>query len=310
MAGFWDRLKQGMAKTRENLGDKLRSIFRGREWSDDLWDELEEVLYEADLGAETVTDLLEQLHQDVRAKRPGTADEVLALLKERMIAILQTPEDDPWVLPDERPAVWLMVGVNGTGKTTTAGKFAAMGQSKGYRVVLGASDTFRAAAVEQLQEWGKRAQVDVIRQANGADPAAVAYDTVQSAQARGDDLAIIDTAGRLHNKFNLMQELQKIVRVIQKAQNTAPHAVWLVLDATTGQNGLNQARVFLEATAVSGIVLTKLDGTAKGGIALSVARELKVPVRFVGVGEKVEDLMPFDAVQYVDAILGEILNEN
>ncbi len=304
MAGIWNRLKEGMSRTRNNLGGRLRALFHGKEWDDSLWGELEEILYEADLGVDTIQYLTAALRDEVRAQNPRNADEVMDILRRIMVGLFDIASD-PSLLDPQRPSIWLMVGVNGTGKTTTAGKFAYLMKQQGYQVILGAADTFRAAAVEQLQEWGARAGVEVIRQASGADSAAVAYDTVQAAIARSRDLAIIDTAGRLHNKTNLMHELQKVVRVIQRERPQAPHQVWLVIDATTGQNGLTQAQVFLEAVQVTGIVLTKLDGTAKGGIALSIKRELGLPIRFIGVGEKAEDLLPFDADSYVRAILGD-----
>lgn len=304
MAGLWNRLKEGMARTRDNLGGRLRTLLQGRQWDESLWDQLEEILFEADLGYDTVEYLLTRLREDVQIAHSQNADEVMDLLRGIMVDLFDRPSD-PTLLDPQRPSIWLMVGVNGTGKTTTAGKFAYMMKSQGYQVILGAADTFRVAAVEQLKGWGERAGVEVISQGSGADAAAVAYDTVQAAIARSRDLAIIDTAGRLHNKSNLMQELQKVVRVIRRERQDAPHQVWLVIDATTGQNGLAQAEVFLKAVKVTGIILTKLDGTAKGGIALSIKRQLGVPIRFIGVGEKVEDLMVFDAQNYVRAILGD-----
>lgn len=304
MPSFWERLKHGMTRTRSGFGDRLHSLLHGHLWKEELWDELEEILYSADLGSATTEFLLDALRRQVQQRRPATADEVINLLsglmQDELGAVtggLTLPEGGPWV--------WLMVGVNGTGKTTTAGKFAYLLRRQNRSVILGAADTFRAAATEQLEVWGRRAGSDVIRQAPGADPAAVAFDTVQAAKARHLDLAIIDTAGRLQNKVNLMQELQKVHRVIGRELEGAPHEVWLVIDATTGQNGLVQARVFLESVPVTGIVLTKLDGTAKGGIALAIAHELKIPIRLVGVGEQVDDLLPFDAGDYVRAILGE-----
>lgn len=303
MAGFFERLRQGMTKTRTELGDKIRSLVGGRQWSDSLYEELEEILYEADLGSQAVETILETLRERVRQERPEQADDVLRLLHGVMVGMLEATAD-PYQLPEARPAVWLMVGVNGTGKTTTAGKLAERMKNRGNSVILGAADTFRAAAAEQLMEWGRRASVDVVRQAEGADPAAVAFDTVRAATARHLDLAVIDTAGRLHNKAHLMQELSKITRVVGRECPGAPHQVWLVIDATTGQNGLEQARVFQEAVSVTGIVLTKLDGTAKGGIAFSIHQALKLPIGFVGVGEKLDDLMEFNADQYVRAILG------
>lgn len=303
MAGFFERLRQGMSRTRNEIGDRIRTLVGGRQWSDDLYDDLEEILYEADLGSQAIEEILGQLREAVRQRRPERAEDVMQILHEIMVSML-TALPDPFALPAARPSVWLMVGVNGTGKTTTAGKLAQRMKESGHRVILGAADTFRAAAAEQLLEWGRRAGVDVVRQAEGADPAAVAFDTVRAAAARRLDLAIVDTAGRLHNKAHLMQELGKIVRVVGRECEGAPHQVWLVIDATTGQNGLEQARVFQEAVHVTGIVLTKLDGTAKGGVAFAIHQALKLPVGFVGVGEKLDDLMVFNADQYVRAILG------
>ncbi len=303
MAGFFERLRQGMTKTRGGLGDKIRALVGGRQWSDDLYDQLEEILYEADLGARAVETILGQLREKVHQNRPERAEDVMQLLHQVMVSMLQAMPD-PYALPEVRPAVWLMVGVNGTGKTTTAGKLAERMKKRGTSVILGAGDTFRAAAAEQLLEWGRRAQVDVVRQVEGADPAAVAFDTVRAAVARKVDLAVIDTAGRLHNKAHLMQELKKMARVVGRECEGAPHQVWLVIDATTGQNGLEQARVFQEAVQVTGIVLTKLDGTAKGGVAFAIHQALNLPIGFVGVGEKLDDLMEFDPDQYVGAILG------
>ena len=303
MAGLFERLKQGMSRTRGEIGDRIRTLVGGREWSDALYDDLEEILYEADLGSQAVEEILNGLRQAVRECHPALQSEVLELLRQVMVAMLDSIED-PYALPEARPAVWVLVGVNGTGKTTTAGKLAQRMKERGHSVILGAADTFRAAAAEQLAEWGRRAHVDVVRQAEGADPAAVAFDSVRAAQARHLDLAVIDTAGRLHNKSHLMQELAKIVRVVGRECPGAPHRVLLVVDATTGQNGLEQARVFGEAVQVSGIVLTKLDGTAKGGAAFAIHRTLGFPIAFVGVGEALDDLMVFDADQYVRAILG------
>jgi fused signal recognition particle receptor len=297
MAGIWERFRAGLARTREQLGDRLRTVWSsGREGVD--WDQLEEVLYQADLGVESVEALLAA----VRARRPGDAPTALAAIRETMLAWLG-PAEDPWQLGAVRPEVWILVGVNGTGKTTTAAKMAFGLKQRGYRPLLGAADTFRAAATEQLKAWGQRVEVEVIAQPPGADPGAVAFDTVQAARARQLDVAIIDTAGRLHNRANLMQELEKVVRVVKREPPVAVRG-WLVLDATTGQNGLQQARVFTQHVEVSGIVLTKLDGTAKGGIALAIARELGIPVRWVGLGERLDDLLPFDPAAYVAAILG------
>ncbi|PSR21835.1 MAG: signal recognition particle-docking protein FtsY [Sulfobacillus acidophilus] len=303
MPGFFERLRAGMSRTRSEIGDRIRTLVGGRQWSDDLYDELEEILYEADLGTQAVTAILERLRAAVRQRRPEQADGVMEMLREIMVSMLETL-DDPYVLPDERPAVWMVVGVNGTGKTTSAAKLAARMKDRGQRVILGAADTFRAAAAEQLQTWGERSNIEVVRQAEGADPAAVAFDTVRAAKARHYDVAVVDTAGRLHNKAHLMQELGKIGRVVGRECPGAPHQVFLVLDATTGQNGLEQARVFLDAVSVTAIILTKLDGTAKGGVAFAIHQTLNLPIAFVGVGEGLDDLMLFNPDQYVRAILG------
>ncbi len=305
MPGFLDRLRGGLSRTRQGLGDRLRGVFAGRQWSDDLWESLEEILYEADLGVDTVGHLLAETRLLVRQKHPRLADAVVDMLRQTMVTDLSGDGRAPWELSMDRPTVWMLVGVNGTGKTTTAGKLAGLMHRRGHQVILGAADTFRAAATEQLTVWAARADVPVISQASGADSAAVAYDAVAAAVARQADLVIVDTAGRLHNKAQLMQELSKVHRVIGRARAGAPHEVWLVLDATTGQNGLAQAETFVKAVHVSGIVLTKLDGTAKGGVALTIARTLNLPIRWVGVGEALDDLMPFDADAYVSAILGE-----
>lgn len=292
-----------MSRTRSGIGDRIRTVVGGRQWSDDLYDELEAILYEADLGIGAVEEILQRLRQAVRGQHPQSAEEVMTLLKDVMVSML-TPVHDPLALTGPAPQVWLIVGVNGTGKTTTAGKLAQRMKQRGHGVILGAADTFRAAAKEQLLIWGDRAGVDVVHQAEGADPAAVAFDTVRAARSRRLDLAVIDTAGRLHNKAHLMQELGKIARVVGRESPGAPHQVWLVIDATTGQNGLEQARVFLEAVAVTGIILTKLDGTARGGVAFAIHRALNLPIGFVGVGESLDDLMVFDPDAYVRAILG------
>lgn len=307
LPGFFERLRQGMSRTRGELGDRIRQVVGGRQWSDNLYDDLEEILYEADLGSAVIENILARLKEAVHRKHPGRTEDVMDVLHDIMVDMLVQP-DDPFALPEARPAIWLMVGVNGTGKTTTAGKLAQRMKSRGYSVILGAADTFRAAAAEQLLVWGQRSGVDVVRQSEGADPAAVAFDTVRAATARRLDLAIIDTAGRLHNKSHLMQELGKIVRVVGRELAGAPHQVLLVIDATTGQNGLEQARVFQEAVQATAIVLTKLDGTAKGGIAFAIHQSLGLPILLVGVGEQLDDLMPFDREEYVRAILG--LNED
>jgi fused signal recognition particle receptor len=292
------KIRESLRRTREALVEKVSSIFSSTTEADEATIEaLEEGLLAADVGIPTIQALLDRLPKDARASGAGLRE----ALRHRMMGLWPPPPGPEG--PPPKPWIHLMVGVNGVGKTTTIGKLAAQRTARGQRGLLAAGDTFRAAAAEQLEIWAKRAGCDCIRQAEGADPAAVAYDAVQSAVAKGLDFVFIDTAGRLQVKHNLMEELAKIHRVAAKALPGAPHQVSLVLDATTGQNGLSQARLFTEKVHLTDLILTKLDGTAKGGIALSVAAELKVPIRYVGVGEKVDDLVPFDPVEYVDGLL-------
>jgi fused signal recognition particle receptor len=292
------KIFQGLKRTREALAGKMAEIFTGSKPADDATlDALEEVLLSADVGLATIRTLLENLPKEARRDGSSLRD----ALRARMLSLWPPPP--PHEGPPPRPWVCLMVGVNGVGKTTTLGKLAAKRRGLGQTGILAAADTFRAAATEQLAIWADRAGAQLVSQKEGADPAAVAFDAVQAAVARDLDFALVDTAGRLHVKHNLMEELAKIHRVAGKALPGAPHQVTLVLDATTGQNGLSQARNFLEKVPVSDVVLTKLDGTAKGGIAFSVATELGLPIRWVGVGEKVEDLVPFSPEEYVDGIL-------
>ncbi len=301
--GLFGRLKAGLAKTRAGLGSGIADLVAGRRQIDDeLLEELETQLLSADVGIEATETIIQDLTRRVARKQLNDSDALMAALREDMRAMLE-PVDIPLTIPAEsRPFVLLMVGINGAGKTTTIGKIARHLQDQGLSVMLAAGDTFRAAAVEQLQTWGERNQVPVIAQQQGADSASVIYDALQAAQSRKIDVLIADTAGRLHTQANLMEELKKIGRVLGKLDAGAPHEVMLVVDAGTGQNALNQARQFSQAMKVSGITLSKLDGTAKGGIIFAIARQLAIPIRFVGVGEAMEDLRPFDAGEFVDAL--------
>jgi fused signal recognition particle receptor len=301
--GLFQRLKSGLARTRAQFGEGLSRLLRGRKAIDDeLLEELETLLLTADVGVEATSRIMNDLTARARRRELGDADVLLRVLREQLLAILRSAESPVRSPAEGRPQVILMVGVNGAGKTTTIGKLAKRLQDEGQRVMLAAGDTFRAAAVEQLQAWGERNQVPVIAQHGGADAASVIFDALEAATARGLDVLVADTAGRLHTKTNLMDELAKIVRVIKKIDPDAPHEVLLVVDATTGQNALNQAIQFHQAVGVTGIALTKLDGTAKGGIVFAIADRLHLPIRFVGVGESLEDLRPFDAEDFVAAL--------
>jgi fused signal recognition particle receptor len=299
---FLDRLKAGIQKTRAGLVDRVEDLLAGKKEIDaDLLEELEYTLITADIGVRTATEILERIRQRIDRKMAGDAMEIRALIRDHLLEVLQAP-DRPLAHVTSPPAVIMIVGVNGSGKTTTIGKLTQRFKDEGRSVVLAAADTFRAAAVEQLEIWGKRTGVDVIRQKAGSDPSAVIFDALQAAKARKVDYVIVDTAGRLHTKDNLMTELEKMKRTAGRVIPESPHEVWLVLDATTGQNGLEQARRFTETSGVTGIVLTKLDGTAKGGIVVAIARELNLPIRFVGVGEQAADLLPFDAETFVTSL--------
>jgi len=301
--GLFQRLKRGLARTRANFGAGLSSLLRGRKAIDDeLLEELETLLLTADVGVEATSRIIGDLTARAKRHELGDADALLRVLREQLLAILRGAEAPVRSAAEGRPQVILMVGVNGAGKTTTIGKLTKRLQDEGQRVMLAAGDTFRAAAVEQLQAWGDRNHVPVIAQHGGADAASVIFDALEAATARGLDVLIADTAGRLHTKSNLMEELAKIVRVMKKIDPDAPHEVLLVVDATTGQNALNQATQFHQAIGVTGIALTKLDGTAKGGIVFAIADRLRLPIRFVGVGESLEDLRPFDAEDFVEAL--------
>ncbi len=297
-----DKLKAGIQKTRSGLVDRLEDVLSGKKEIDaDLLEELEYALITADLGVRTVQEILEGIRQRVDRKLTSDAAEIRGLIRERLLEILRASETPLHVI-SVPPAVVMIVGVNGAGKTTTIGKLANRFLGEGRKVLLCAADTFRAAAIEQLEVWAQRANVDLIRQKTGADPSAVVFDALQAAKARGVDYVIVDTAGRLHTKDNLMAELDKMRRTCQRVIPGSPHEVWLVLDATTGQNGLEQARKFTESSGVTGIVLTKLDGTAKGGVVVAIARELNLPIRFIGVGEKLDDLLPFEPDKFVESL--------
>ncbi|MDB9957938.1 signal recognition particle-docking protein FtsY [Oceanospirillaceae bacterium] len=303
---FFGRIKSGLSRTRSNLGDGLAHLFLGaKQIDDDLFEEIETQLLVADVGIEATTSLLKKLSEGVARKDLQDPQALYSALKDELGALLQSSQAPLEIPQQDTPFVILMVGVNGAGKTTTIGKLSKHFQSQGKSVLLAAGDTFRAAAVEQLQEWGKRNEVPVVAQHTGADSASVIFDAVQSAKAKGIDVVIADTAGRLQNKSHLMDELSKIVRVMQKIDVNAPHEVMLVLDAATGQNALSQATLFGAAVGVTGITLTKLDGTAKGGVIFAMAQQLKLPIRFIGVGEQAEDLRPFEAKEFIDALFSE-----
>jgi len=299
-----DKLKSGVSKTRMGLVNRLEDALQGKKEIDaDLLDELEYTLIGADIGVNTTQEILDRIRE--RADRQTLADpgQVRGLIREHLLEILQAAER-PMARVAEAPAVVMVVGVNGAGKTTTIGKLANRYRAEGRSVLLCAADTFRAAAIEQLEIWGERTGTDVIRQQPGSDPSAVLFDALQAARARKVDYVIVDTAGRLQTKANLMLELEKMRRTAMRVIPSAPHETLLVLDATTGQNGLEQARKFTESSGVTGIVLTKLDGTAKGGVVVAIARELNLPIRYVGVGEQAGDLLPFDAEAFIDSLFG------
>ena len=300
--GLFDRMKQAVTRTRENLSERIEEVVSLRKEIDrETLDDLEATLIAADLGSATTEEVLRALREKVDRKQIGNVDELKRVLKDELLAILSRASLEP-VKAVDGPEVIVVVGVNGTGKTTTIGKLANALRAQGKTVLLAAADTFRAAAIEQLEVWGERTGTEVIKTRPGGDPSAVLYDALQAAKARGTDYVIVDTAGRLHTKSNLMEELLKMRRTSQRFIPGSPHEVLLVMDATTGQNGLQQARLFTESAGVTGIVLTKLDGTAKGGIVVAISRELGLPVRYVGVGEKQTDLLPFDARQFVNSL--------
>ena len=302
--GFFDKIKAGLTKTREALSDTLGSVFTGfSEIDDDFYDELEESLILADLGVETATKATDWLRKVIRERHLKTTEEARTALKEILVEMLSVGDTTLNLSTD--PSVILVIGVNGVGKTTTIGKIAKQLVDQGKNVMLVAGDTFRAAAADQLEIWSQRSGASIVRQHEGADPASVVFDGIQAAKARGSEVIIIDTAGRLHNKSNLMNELNKISRIVERELPDAAREVLLVLDGTTGQNGLIQAKQFKEIAGVTAMAVTKLDGTAKGGIVIAVSDALQIPVKFVGVGEQAEDLMPFEAQGFVDALIQE-----
>jgi len=301
--GFFDRMKQAVTRTRENLAERIDDIVSiGKEIDRNTLDDLEATLISADLGTSTTQEVLKKLRDKADRKQIKDVEELKRLLKEELLAILAAANARPVNKVDAGPEVILVVGVNGTGKTTTIGKLSQVFRSQGKNVLLCAADTFRAAAIEQLEIWGQRTGTEVIKTKAGGDPAAVLFDALQAAVARKVDYVVVDTAGRLHTKTSLMAELDKMRRTAQRIVAGSPHEVLLVMDATTGQNGLQQARLFTESAGVTGIVLTKLDGTAKGGVVVAISRELGLPVRYVGVGEKAGDLLPFDPKEFVDSL--------
>lgn len=307
--GLWARLTEGLKRTSGSIGSGLFGVFKGKKIDDDLFEELETQLLMADLGVKTTTKIIDNLTQQADRKQLKDAEALYELLQEQMEALLE-PVDKPLAIDSTKtPYVILMTGVNGVGKTTTIGKLAKQFKREGKSVMLAAGDTFRAAAVEQLQIWGERNEIPVIAQQTGSDSASVLFDAMQAAKARGIDVLIADTAGRLQNKSNLMEELKKIVRVMKKQDPEAPHEVMLTLDAGTGQNAISQAKLFTEAVGVTGIVMTKLDGTAKGGVIFAVADEFKIPIRYIGVGEQLDDLRPFIARDFIQALFDRKLEQ-
>ncbi len=299
--GFFNRLKKGLSKTRKVLSTDINDLFAGnRKIDDELLEELEELLITSDMGVRTTMDLIESISK--KSSEISGADQLKKALKENILALLNSEKPCPQKITTG-PLVIMVIGVNGVGKTTTIGKLAAKFVASGEKVIIAAADTFRAAAVEQLAIWAQRAGVEIVKHKDMSDPAAVAYDGIQAALARGADVVLVDTAGRLHTKKNLMEELKKIKRAISKKLPEAPHEILLVLDATTGQNALSQAELFNDALDVTGIALTKLDGTAKGGIVVSICSTLEIPLKYIGIGEKIEDLQEFDSVRFVNALL-------
>ncbi|MCX7695595.1 MAG: signal recognition particle-docking protein FtsY [Caloramator sp.] len=298
---WFEKLKQGLTKTRNVINDKVDALLSFTKTIDEeLYEELEEILITSDVGVNTTTKIIEMLRKKVKENRVDDPSKVKELLKEIIADILDNEKQS--VVPKSTPAVYIVVGVNGVGKTTSIGKMSHYLKQKGYKVMLAAADTFRAAAIDQLEVWAKRSGVDIIKHQEGADPAAVVFDAIQAAKARGVDILICDTAGRLHNKKNLMEELRKINRIVEREYENAYKKTFLVLDATTGQNALNQAKEFMNVANVNGLILTKLDGTAKGGVVISIANELNIPVSMIGVGEGIEDLQEFDPKEFADAL--------
>lgn len=305
-----NKFKDGLSKTRDAFMEKVEDlIIRRKKIDEEFYEELEEILIGADVGVNTVMDLIDDLRAEVRKRKIEDAVELRPVLSEKLVDLLSGDEDNSVKISDNGLTIHLFVGVNGVGKTTSIGKLAHRYKQQGKKVMLAAGDTFRAGAIEQLEVWGERAGVEVIKQQAGSDPAAVMFDAIKAAKNREVDILLCDTAGRLQNKVNLMEELNKIYRVIQREVPDAPHEVLLVLDATTGQNALNQAKLFGDKTGLTGLILTKLDGTAKGGIVIAIRQEMNVPVKFVGLGEKIDDLEPFNSEQFVHALFAGLVTE-
>ncbi|HOW55172.1 MAG TPA: signal recognition particle-docking protein FtsY [Syntrophorhabdaceae bacterium] len=299
--GFFEKIKNGLTKTRQQIQTKIEWMVSGKPVDEDAFDEIEEAMILSDAGLETAQLLVGALKEKWKRGLIRTTDDIRSSMKEEVLKILM-PIESPIATDSRKPFVILALGVNGVGKTTTIAKMAGIYRNEGRKVIFGACDTFRAAAIEQLDVWAKRLDIEMVRHADGSDPAAVAFDTVKAARSRGADVVILDTAGRLHTKANLIEEMKKIHRVVAREVEGAPHEVLLVVDATNGQNAIAQAKSFNEAVAVTGIVITKLDGTAKGGFILPIAHLLKIPVRYVGVGEKIDDLIPFNAKEFAEAL--------
>lgn len=300
--GFFTRLKQGLGKTRANITQGLGSLLSGKAIDEETLEDLETQLLTADVGIEATREIIDELSKRFKNKQLDDGEDLLVGLEQTMVDILR-PCEQPLAISDRKPYVILMVGINGAGKTTTIGKLAKHIQAQGLEVMLAAGDTFRAAAVAQLKEWGSRNKVNVIAQHDGADPAAVIFDAMQSAKAKNIDVLLADTAGRLHTQDNLMEELKKVKRVMQKSDTSAPHEIYLVIDSGTGQNALNQAKQFNDLLGLTGIILTKMDGTAKGGVIFAIAKKLGLPIPFIGIGEGIDDLRQFKAQEFVQALI-------
>lgn len=301
--GFFQKFKQRLSKTRDSITGRLDRIFFGKkEITEEILDEIEEILFTSDIGVETAQNLIDTIRRKVNRKELKDLNKLKLALKEEILNFLEAPPKKEIIYPKDEPLVIMMVGVNGVGKTTTIGKLAYQMNKEGKKVLLVAADTFRAAAVEQLSIWAERAGAELVKKEEGTDPSAVVFDSIDIAKKKGFDVIIIDTAGRLHTKKNLMEELKKIKRVCNKKLAGAPHEIWLVLDATTGQNAISQAKMFHDALQLTGIILTKLDGTAKGGVIVGISHQLKIPVIFVGIGEAIDDLKPFEPKWFVDAL--------
>lgn len=299
--GFFSKLKEGLTKTKDNFTDKISSMLNLYvNIDEDLFEELEEILITSDIGVETSLEIIDNLRDKIKENKIKDPQEVIPCLKEVIIEMLGDEENS--IIPERTPEIILVIGVNGVGKTTSIGKMSHKLKDKGYKVLMAAGDTFRAAAIEQLEVWSQRAGVDLIRQQEGSDPAAVVFDSIQAAKARKTDVLICDTAGRLHNKKNLMDELSKINRIVEREYSEANKKTYLVLDATTGQNALQQAKQFTQVCNIDGIILTKLDGTAKGGIVISIKHQLDIPVKLIGVGEGIDDLQDFNSKEFVEAL--------